>query len=116
MLSKHFSRSEFECQCGCGGNTVDVELLRVLEDVRTYFDKPIVINSGFRCDSHNTAVGGSKLSQHTRGKAADFRIIGVSEEEVVSYLEEQYPNAYGIGVYQGRTHVDVRKEKARWVG
>jgi len=114
MLSKHFSRSEFECKCGCGGDTVDYALVEVLENVREYFNKPIVINSGYRCASHNASIGGSSNSQHIRGKAADFRVSGTTEEEVVSYLESLYPNKYGIGIYQGRTHLDVRDAKARW--
>jgi len=114
MLSKHFSRSEFACKCGCGGDTVDHALIEVLEDVRGYFNAPIVINSGYRCVNHNAAIGGSPASQHTKGKAADFRVIGVAEEEVVSYLESIHPNEYGVGIYQGRLHIDVRKERARW--
>jgi len=114
MLSKHFSREEFQCSCGCGGDTVDYALVEVLEDVREYFNTPIVINSGYRCACHNADIGGSTNSQHIRGKAADFRVVGIPEEEVVSYLESLHPNEYGIGVYQGRVHIDVRSPKARW--
>ena len=34
---------------------------------------PIIINSGFRCDSVNRKVGGVKNSQHLFGQAADVR-------------------------------------------
>ena len=34
---------------------------------------PIIINSGFRCDSVNRKVGGVKNSQHLFGQAADIR-------------------------------------------
>jgi len=115
-LSDNFDRDEFECECGCHGDTVDYELVQVLEDVRQHFNRIVIINSGYRCLSHNILSGGSTNSQHTKGKAADFRVSGISEEEVVSYLESLYPNEYGIGVYEGRTHIDVRKERARWGG
>ncbi len=113
-LSEHFDREEFTCPCSCTQDTVDYVLVKVLEDVREYFNKPIVINSGYRCASHNRDIGGSTNSQHTKGKAADFRVIGIAEEEVVSYLESIYPNEFGIGIYQGRIHLDVRSSKARW--
>ena len=115
MISAHFSRSEFACKCGCGFDTVDVELAKVLEYVRDYYGVPIVINSGCRCPAHNDSVGGSSSSQHLLGKAADFRVVGVGEEKVTKLLKEKYPNQYGIGLYEGRTHIDVRSnEKARW--
>ena len=113
-ISKHFSREEFSCRCGCGWDTVDVELITVLEDVRGFFDSPIAINSGNRCPTHNIEVGGSRGSQHIFGKAADFVVKDVHADEVADYLEETYPNSYGIGRYEGRTHVDTRGSKSRW--
>lgn len=44
-----------------------------LERIRKLIgDLPIIILSGFRSESVNTAVGGSTNSQHCRGQAADF--------------------------------------------
>ena len=71
-LSEHFSREEMACKCGCGLDTVDAELLSLLEKIRAHFDRPITINSGCRCEAHNRAVGGSKNSQHLIGRAADI--------------------------------------------
>ncbi|MBL5841377.1 D-Ala-D-Ala carboxypeptidase family metallohydrolase [Enterobacter asburiae] len=55
-LSTHFSRSEFECCCGCGFETVSPKLITVLEDVRTHFGAPVKINSGCRCEKYNVKV------------------------------------------------------------
>lgn len=98
----------------CGGDVVDAELLQVLEDIREYFGCPVVINSGFRCWIHNKREGGSATSQHLLGKAADIVVIGVHADVVAHYLERIYPDKYGIGRYLGRTHIDVRQNKARW--
>lgn len=114
LISHFFKREEFACKCGCGFDAVDEELLGVLEDVRLEFDKPVFINSGCRCPEHNKAEGGSKLSQHTFGKAADIRVKDVDADEVADYLEYTFPNSYGIGRYDGRTHIDVRDGKVRW--
>ena len=115
-LSAHFSRSEFACKCGeCNFDTVDAELLKVLELLRAHYNAPITINSGARCKKHNNTVGGSRGSQHTFGKASDIVVKGISAEAVADYLEAKYFDRYGIGRYSNRTHIDVRSgEPARW--
>lgn len=44
----------------------------VLQPLRDLWGKPIVVNSGYRCDALNDAVGGSTHSQHLFGMAADI--------------------------------------------
>lgn len=107
-------RSEFECNCGCGYDTVDVDLVKVLEFVREYYGKPVTITSGCRCESHNKKCGGSSRSQHLIGKAADFVVKGVSPEEVQYKLRMSYPSCYGIGRSTSFTHIDVRRQRADW--
>ena len=49
-LNKYFHRSEFACKCGCGFDTVDTELLKVLTRLRVRFNKPVKITSACRCE------------------------------------------------------------------
>lgn len=115
MISKHFRRSEFACQCGCGSNTVDVELIEMLELVRAHFGKPIKITSGNRCVEHNKKIGGSSKSKHVESRAADFVVLGLEDQhEVADWCDSVWPTSYGIGWYDGRTHIDSRSSKARW--
>lgn len=51
----------------------------ILDPLREKYGKPIKVNSGYRCEALNKAVGGSKTSQHRYGQAAD--ITGGSKEE-----------------------------------
>ena len=44
----------------------------VFEPLRVYVDGPIKINSFFRCEELNKAIGGSKTSQHCKGQAMDI--------------------------------------------
>lgn len=44
----------------------------VLDKIRERWNAPIYISSGYRCPTVNSAVGGSKTSQHCNGQAADF--------------------------------------------
>lgn len=114
QLSPHFKRSEFACKCGCGNMLYAIELLDVLEDVREHFNAPVIINSAYRCPSHNKAVGGSPTSQHMNGDAADIVVKGFTPKQVADYLESKYPNKYGLGRYKSFTHIDVRKNRGRW--
>ena len=114
IKAKYFERSEFACSCGCGFDAVDVELLAVLENLREESLQAVTINSACRCAEHDKAIGGVKNSQHVRGKAADIVVKNQSPEFVGKWLDEKYPDKYGIGIYDTFVHIDVRDVKARW--
>ena len=115
-ISQNFSRSEFACQCGCGFDTVDTQLIKLLEKIREHFKKPIQINSGCRCAKHNIAVGStSSKSQHLFGRAADIFIMAVPPEEIAKFMDSKWPNRFGVGVYSSWVHIDSRTNgPARW--
>jgi uncharacterized protein YcbK (DUF882 family) len=112
-LSDNFSRKEFACKCGCGYDTVDVELVELLQGASDNFDNRLVtINSGCRCKDYNEYVGGSEGSQHLLGRAADIDVEGILAEQVQEYFEDIAP---GLGCYDNFTHVDSRRGTARWL-
>ena len=49
------------------------------EPLRKWYGKPIKVNSFFRCEALNKAVGGSATSQHSKGEAIDMS-AGSKEE------------------------------------
>jgi len=59
----------------------------VVQPVRDHFG-PTVINSGYRGPALNTAVGGSKTSQHCLGEAVDIECPGVSNVEVAEWIRD----------------------------
>lgn len=80
-LSKHFSLEELiATQHREIDNTPPpafmprmMNLALRMEGVRTILrDKPISVNSGYRCPSLNTKVGGSEDSAHMKADAVDF--------------------------------------------
>ena len=121
-------RREFACKCGkCNCDTADHALVCGLQDVVDYFTAlnrikyRIRITSGNRCTEHNLVSGGAKNSQHLYGRAADFKIYEnntdkyLDPKEIYNYLDNMYPNQYGIGLYSNRVHFDTRSgPKARW--
>ena len=115
-LSSNFSRKGFACNCGCGFQTVDADLLDVLEVVRCKFRKAVTINSACRCEEHNKSVGGSYGSKHKQGIAADIVVDGVNPDTIYAYLDDMFPMNFGIGKYKTFTHIDIRETKARWKG
>ena len=112
QIGRYFKEHEMECKCGCCKTVFDAGLIRKLDALREDLERPVVINSGYRCARHNRAVGGSPNSQHLLGKAADIRCTGVAPEELARYAEKH--GFDGIGLYTWGVHVDVRGYKARW--
>ena len=113
MLSPHFSRAEFRCNCNsCGQDTVDAELIMLCEAVRDFVKKPVRVLSGNRCPAYNRRIGGARHSQHLYSRAADLSVM--HPREVYDYLVAKFPNKYGFGVYPTFIHVDSRQNAARW--
>lgn len=98
-LSQHFTLAEM---CKTSAKTADknipshvhIENLKRLcgwlEMLRSEWNKrygegddPIVINSGYRSEAVNKAVGGVSGSNHLTGCAADIRVAGI--EQLVRY-------------------------------
>lgn len=76
-----------------------------LEQVKVVMGgKPIMISSGLRTKKVNDAVGSKDTSQHRLGCAADFKVPGVTPDEVVRKII-----ASGIGYDQ------IIREYDRWV-
>ena len=48
--------------------------MEVLQPLRDFLGKPVVISSGYRCPELNKAVGGVRNSQHMKGEAADIHV------------------------------------------
>tara|TARA_R110000823_G_scaffold246925_1_gene370781 strand:+ start:4375 stop:4752 length:378 start_codon:yes stop_codon:yes gene_type:complete len=123
-LTKNFSKSEFSCKCGCEmpkniENNVK-KLAIQLQIIRDIVNVPIKINSGYRCEKHNSSIkGSSKNSQHLKGKAADIVIKGYDPilktfPLLDQLVEEGELIIGGIGKYSTFTHIDIRKNRARW--
>lgn len=112
--TRHFKQSEFRCKCGCGGIKPNQHLMAVLQLVRIHFNQPVVITSGYRCETHNKNVGGAPKSKHVEGIAADIKVKNIDPDQVYHFLDSIFPNCYGIGLYKSWVHIDVRQTKARW--
>ena len=121
-LTKNFSKSEFDCKCGCE-TPKDVlhqvqKVANQLQVLRDAIGKSITVNSAYRCEEHNKSIGGVSNSQHILGKAADIVVKGIEPSitfDLVDLLiNEGEMLQGGLGNYDTFTHYDIRKNKARW--
>lgn len=80
QLSEHFNSAEFRCKDGRNHEyKINTELVQNLEKLFTAIPElfgiivsKIVLTSGYRCASHDTAVGGYGSGPHVEGNAADI--------------------------------------------
>lgn len=94
-LTPHFTLEELTAsevaeRNGWDNSPNDAELSNLtrladfLEQVKVVLGgKPIMISSGLRTKKVNDAVGSKDSSQHRTGCAADFRVPGMTPDEVV---------------------------------
>ena len=63
----------------------------IFEPLRAYVGGPIKINSFYRSIMLNTAIGGSKSSQHTRGEAIDIDdTLGcMSNKDMFTFIKDE---------------------------
>jgi len=54
---------------------LDDRVIRALQYIRSASGVPIKVTSTYRTLAHNTAIGGSKRSQHMQGRAIDFQFV-----------------------------------------
>ena len=119
---RYFTRAEFKCKCGgkyCNGYPVEIDMnmVKIADKIREKIGKPITINSGLRCKTHNANVGGVSNSQHLYGNAADLSCpSGCTPGQMASIAEEIMGDTGGIGTYSWGIHIDTRSTKSRWNG
>ena len=63
----------------------------VFEPLRAHVGGPIKINSFYRSIMLNTAIGGSKSSQHTRGEAIDIddTLGNMSNKDMFTFIKDE---------------------------
>lgn len=135
-LTTNLSRSEFACQCGCGFDTVDFELVNAIQEAVVHFTGVyqtailVEITGPNRCKEHNEEVQKeynpnyvpySSKTTHIDARAGDHKFfikatgVQINPDEVATYYEDKYGGKWGIGRYSNRTHLDTRSTgPARW--
>ena len=61
--------------------------INVLQPIRSEFEKPVMISSGYRSPELCVRIGSSINSQHAKGQAADFEIHSVSNYDLAVWIK-----------------------------
>lgn len=69
-------------------------------------DHPLSIHSGYRYPVLNSLVGGSPTSQHMKGEAADFHVVGLSLRVAFDLLRKDPSLRFGQLLLEGHNGVD----------
>ncbi|MBA7526083.1 hypothetical protein ES705_18243 [subsurface metagenome] len=112
-IAKYFYLYEFQCPC-CKRVILHSDLLKRLNSLREAINRPIYINSGYRCKDENEEVGGVPGSFHKLGMAADIWAKDINIVDLMIYAQGVGFN--GIGKYKRFLHLDVRDTKYFWEG
>lgn len=109
---QYFKRSDpfIGCPCGkCGGFPVEPKekLMRLADGVRKAAGKPMIPTSTVRCEEHNRAVRGVATSRHMLGQAMDFRIPGMTANQILAIVRQQPGVAYTYAIDSSHVHMDV---------
>ncbi len=91
-----------------GKKGLNSRLVNLLSEVERHFGRPVTITSGCRSTRTNRRAGGARQSYHLRCMAADIRVAGVSESQVLRYVSK-LPGRGGVGTYcrNSIVHLDV---------
>jgi len=82
-----------------------------LEKIRKFFGAPVTITSGFRFPELNTAVKGSKTSQHTKGEAADFSVAGHADRKGLEFVFEWCRH----NIVYGQLILETPENRTPWI-
>lgn len=110
----NFAEREFRCS-HCGKVAMQPAFMERLQLLRTIYDKPMKITSGYRCPEHPVEAKKSKPGTHSEGCAADIAVVGAEAYTLLRLaMQERFS---GIGVQQkgeGRfIHLDTSVIAAR---
>ena len=84
---------------------------KILEPLRAAWGSSIIVNSGYRCDALNRAVGGVSTSAHRIGYAADLFPGNGKIDEFGKFVKEWLPKS---GTKWDQVLFES-KDKKRWV-
>ena len=105
----NFTPKEIACK-GDGSLFIDMKAMDALQKFRYFVKAPVIINSAYRSEKHNKAVGGSPKSQHLLGKAFDIRITDKLDRATIHKAAKD-AGFRGIGDYDNFCHIDTGQSR-----
>jgi len=134
QIGKHFdTRNGDNLACRhCQTMLINPDVIRqyqMLDEFREWFNRPMAINSGYRCKTYNASIGGAKDSKHVEGIATDWALpeefFALTPARKRSFMNNcrdkwfklcsKYGVSGGVGFYDTFMHFDSRTgARAHW--
>ena len=113
-ITEHFKVKEFACKDGSDEIIIDIDLVKILEQVRQWTREPVIVVSGYRTESYNNKINGATNSFHCKGQACDIRVLVEDVENLA--ICGACAGAKGIGIYykDNFVHLDTRENLTIW--
>ena len=112
-MTNYFQDIELHCPC-CGVKGFSGELLFILNTIREDLNRPVILNSAYRCEKQNKKVGGSATSSHLKGLAVDIRCSNSSARFELLKILMNY-GIHRVGISETFIHADIDKDKQQFV-
>ena len=116
------STGQTACNCGCGENNFDRNILVAVEALRDkyWLSRAVNYHCVCRCPTHNAAVGGAAHSRHIsdlangiKCDAADFDIEGIDPHIVRVTIDAEWDHGMELNT-DTWVHLDLRSPRARF--
>lgn len=105
----YFTRAEFACR-ETGEAEMNEEFMNRLLALRTEYNRPMIINSGYRSTRHSIEAAKPSPGSHTTGRACDVRVSGPDAFALIDLAIKQGFTRIGVnqkGAHSGRfIHLD----------
>lgn len=93
----NFSPKELACK-HCGAEGITSDMMDILQSIRTEYDRPMFLSSGFRCVKHPVEQEKATPGEHTHGMAVDILCHSDKALKIISLALER--GVQRIGVHQ----------------
>ena len=93
----NFSKREFDCK-QTGENAMHPEFMARLQQLRSEFNAPMIISSGYRSPRHSVEAKKAQPGAHALGRACDVAVSGLAALRLVELAIAH--GFTGIGINQ----------------
>lgn len=104
----NFSKWEFDCS-QTGHNKMQPEFIDILQTIRSIYDTPMIVNSGYRDRTHPEEARKKEPGVHFYGLAADISVRGEDALDLIDVAYGQGIRRIGVGQNDNHhfIHIDI---------
>jgi uncharacterized protein YcbK (DUF882 family) len=92
-----------------------IPTLRIMQEAREHYGRPMTVTSGYRSLAYNRAIGSTDGSLHVQFRACDVSMQGITPRQLRDWFDLHAESGkLGLGLYNTFVHIDTRGTRARW--